>query len=224
MVRIRKGIGAGVLLCGLALLVPNSAHAAPVFCAAQPAGGLDETDVTFRTVAANDCYGVVTNPGNPFVGGAASGWTVNTLLGGLFGGGWDATVKDDGAVGTLSNYLGINWTLSAPQQAKTGSWSLSLADPGPVSLPVTVDMLVILKASDRWAAYLFNAQTFNLAGSNSGTFAINFLNNGGKIPGLSNMQVYFRPGTAQVPEPATLMIMSLGALGAAMMRRRVLAS
>jgi hypothetical protein len=216
MTKVIKRIALTSVLCGLAIVVPTTAHAAPVYCAAQPAGGLDETDVTFRTLTANDCYGVVS--GNPSTSGAASTWDVNTL--GLFGGGWDGFVKDDGAAGTVS-YLGLNWTLNAPQNVTSGSWTLGVTDPAPVSFPVSVDMLVLLKGSNSWASYLFNGQTFSLAGLNSGTFAINFLNNGGQIPGLSNMAVYFRQAPTNVPEPATLVLTGIGLLGATFGRRRM---
>jgi hypothetical protein len=216
MTAVIKTIALSSILCGLAIVVPTTAHAGPVYCAAQPAGGLDETDVTFRTLNANDCFGVVS--GNPGTSGAASTWTVNTL--GLFGGGWDGFLKDDGAAGTVS-YSGLDWTLNAPQNLTSGTWTLGVTDPAPVSFPVSVDMLVILKASNSWASYLFNAQTFSLAGSNSGTFSINFLTNGNKIPGLSNMAVYFRQAPTNIPEPATLALMGIGLLGATFGRRRM---
>jgi hypothetical protein len=200
------------MLAASIVFTQDTVDAAPVYCAAQPATGLDETDVFFRNLASDDCYGVVTNPNNPSANGAANTWTVNTLDGGLFGGGWEAFVKDDGSDGTLTNYRGINWTLSAPQNVTSGSWTLSLSDPPPVSLPVSVDMMTVLKASDRWAAYLFTAETFVVTGSNSGTFEIAFVNKGGNIPGLSGMSLYFRGApTTQVPEPGTLASLFMGA-------------
>jgi hypothetical protein len=217
MTGIVRWMVASSLLCGLALFAPAAADAAPVLCAAQPAGGLDESDVTFRAANSDNCYGVVS--GNIGVGGAPSGWTVNTLNGGLFGGGWEAFVKDDGGPGTLNNYLGVNWTLNAPQTT-SGNWTLSLQDPAPANLPLTVDMLVVLKAGSNWASYLFNAETFVLAGSNPGTFAISFQNKGGQIPALSGMSLFFRQATTQVPEPATLTILGLGLLAASFASRR----
>jgi hypothetical protein len=214
-------VAASAALCSFVLLAPATVDAAPLLCAAQPAGGLDESDVTFRSANANDCYGVVS--GNIGVSGAASGWTVNTLNGGLFGGGWEAFLKDDGAVGTLNNYLGVNWTLDAPQTTG-GNWTLTLQDPAPVNLPLTVDMLVVLKAGNQWASYLFNGQTFALAGSNPGTFAISFLNNGGRIPALSGMSLFLRQAATQVPEPATLTLLGLGLLAFSFHQRRKITS
>jgi hypothetical protein len=222
--KIMRWTVASSLLCGLMLFSPAPADAAPVYCAVQPAGGLSTSNVTFRSGNSDDCFGVVTNPQNPSTSGNPSGWTVNTLAGGLFGGGWESFVKDDGGVGTLNNYLGVNWTLSAPQQATSGNWSLTLADPAPANLPVTVDMLVVLKASNRWASYLFKAETFTLVGSNPGTFQINFVNGGGQIPGLSNMAIYFRQAATSVPEPATLTLLGLGLLSFSFLQRRKVAN
>ncbi len=224
MMTIKRLIAASSVLCGLLMFTPTAADAAPVLCAAQPVGGLSVSNVTFRSNNAANCFGVVTSPNNPSTSGNPSGWTVNTLNGGLFGGGWQAFVTDNNGPGTLNNYLGVNWTLSAPQNATSGNWSLTLVDPAPVNLPVSVDMLIVLKASNRWASYLFNAQTFALVGSNPGTFAINFQNNGGQTPGLSHMSVYFRQVATSVPEPATLTILGLGLLAFSFFQRRKIAA
>lgn len=217
MIRITTpALLSALLLSGLVML-PATGEAAP-YCAAP--GGLDFDDVTFRGTAADDCYGVVTSPKNPNVGGGAGSWTVNTLEGGLFGGEWDGFVKDEGPAGTTS-YAGLNWMLNAPQNMTSGTWTLQVQDPPPASFPITVDILAVLKASDRWAAYLFTAETFTRESLEAGTFEISFLNNGGKIPGLSNMTLYFREATpTQVAEPSTLAMIALGLAGVRLHRRR----
>jgi hypothetical protein len=217
MNRIAPFVAPAVVACVL-LLAPQSAAAAP-FCA-EP-DGLEVDDVTFRGSVSDDCYGVVMTPKNPTVAGGASTWTVNTIENGLFGGEWDGYVKDDGAAG-MTSYAGLNWTLNAPQNLTDGAWTLKVQDPPPTSFPIGVDILAVLKASDRWAAYLFTGETFTRESLEAGTFEINFLNNGNKVPGLSNMTLYFRESTplTQVPEPGTLALMAVALAGISCRRKR----
>jgi hypothetical protein len=196
---IMVAAGLGMVVVGTA-----TATAAPTYClpGGTNADGLQLSDVTFRLNPADDCYGVVAgnNPSDP------------ALLS-LWGGGWGADVRDDGAPGTV-NYLGISWTLSAPQNNTTGSWSLTLADSPPTSLPLTVDIVAVVKASDQWAAYLFTGESFTTVGPAGGTFTINFLNNGDQTPGLSHMDLYLRPGVTVTAvadgDPAVLLMLGIG--------------
>jgi len=190
-------------------LAAGTASAVPVYCSSSAI--LDESDVTFRTVNSDDCYGVV--DGNDSLA------DVNSLeTTGLWGDGWDTFVKDDPTPGTVE-YLGFSWTLDASLGTTSGTWTLTLGDPAPPSsLPVTVDFIAVLKGSDSWAAYFFDDQTFNLLGLNSGTFEIVFLNNGKQIPNLSHMTLYLRESDGSdgsdsetpVPEPGSLVLLGSG--------------
>jgi hypothetical protein len=224
---------AGFLASGL-ILGAGAASAAPAYCPVAPApasatneDGLSRDNVTFRSIASDGCYGVVS--GNDSLN------VLNGVGGGsaLFGGGWQASVTDGGSDATLFGYLGLNWTLSAPQTLQSGNWTLTIADPPPISLPVAVDMLVVLKGGSNWAGYYFDDEAFTISGSSAGTFNINFLNNGGQIPGLSHMTLYLRPGTppppcqpgdpncgGTVPEPGTIALLGFGLAGMALVRRR----
>jgi hypothetical protein len=175
---------------------------------------LNVADVSFRDSNADDCGGVYS--------GNNSNQDINALNSGelLFGGtDWGSEIKDDspGNPGSgTGEFLGINWILSATA-GKTGEWTLSIADPFPASLPVTVDFLAVLKGSNSFAAYLFTAETFSATGDYNGTWKINFLNGGDKIPNLSHMSLYLRESTQTIPTvvpiPAAAWLFGLGLLG-----------
>ena len=102
----------------------------------------------------------------------------------------------------------------------SGEWELTFtSDP---SLTDTFDMLVFVKASDRYVDYFFNDETFTTNGVGEGTFTISFLNNGGQIPELSHLDIAFRDGTddgTPVPNPTALLLLGAGVMGTVAGRR-----
>lgn len=186
--------------------------------------GLSLGDVTFRSNASDGCYGVVNGNDDLADVNALTGFGTPTNQ-------WETSVKDDNAPGTLNGYLGFNWSLSAPQTATSGTWTLSVVDANgsgnSPDFPVTVDMLAILKGGTFWSAYLFTAETFTtLSPSGTGTFEINFKNNGGQTPGLSHMTVFFRDSdfvscppddqncnVVNTPEPSSMLAFGAMLLG-----------
>ncbi len=122
------------------------------------------------------------------------------------------SVSLDGASVTC---MGLQFTVSAPSTSG-GNWTLTGKDTNgttPLNLSTALDLVVALKASDRYALWGFDDIAVN-SGANSGSFAIEFKNNGGRIPDLSHMTVFGREAgggtTIMVPEAETYAMMLAG--------------
>jgi hypothetical protein len=189
---------------------------------AAPCGtGLDTTNMTINGEFADSCVGT-------FTLGSNSENTLQSYLNtnGIFGGGWDHVVRDastSGGTTTGETFMGIQFSLNATGNA-TGTFTLALTDtngPAALNLPAIFDIVGVLKASVSSAAYFFD--DIVLDDSNNGTYTISFLSNGGQIPSLSHMDILVRDGRTpptDVPEPASVGLLGIGILAAAMARRR----
>ena len=190
---------------------------------AAPCGtGLDTTNMTINGESADACHG-------PFTLGNNNEATLESYINASagFGGGWDHVVRDEtpaGGTTTGDIFQGIQFSLNATG-GSTGVFTLTLTDtngPAPLNLPATFDLVGVLKGSTSSAAYFFD--DIVLGGSNSGTYTIAFLNTGGNNPDLSHLDILVRDGRTppptNVPEPASVGLLGIGILAAAMARRR----
>lgn len=212
----------GVVLCAGAMGFAMQTHAAtalpsPGYCFNNTAsGGITSAGVTLNSMAAADCYGVVSGNINSAadLNGLSLSWGSN----------WAYLDSTDASNAT---WMGLTFTASAP--LNTGAnWTLTGTDTNgttPLNLPTALDLVVGLKAADRYALWGFDNVVVN-SGANDGTFTIEFKNNGGQIPDLSHMIVFGREadgGTiTMVPEAETyvMMLAGLGLVGFAAARRR----
>jgi hypothetical protein len=129
---------------------------------------------------------------------------------GSFGSGWTLLSKGAGS----ATVDGVTFTLGFSQAA--GTWSLT------TDQNATYDLVFALHASDRSGAFLFDDHTSFASVTQDGTWSIEWLNNGGQVPGFSNINFFVRDVVTPVPEPETyaLLLAGLGAISVVVRRRR----
>jgi len=153
-------------------------------------------------------------------------------LTGFGGDPWSLLDKTDDVGDTFN---GVRFTFSDVYEVSGDNytWTLNwINDPEPPApgegLPLYTDFVFVAKASDAYAAYLFEDVYFPAEDlSGGGTFKITFTNNGGQIPNLSHASAYARLTTAPIdpepnpaPVPGTLLLLGAGLLGVARFRRK----
>src|SRR5688572_10928242 len=201
------------------MAIGGIAHAAPTYCNAGPhADGISVSDVNYSSTGvapfsnASNCYGVVIGNINP----------TNNAEDGIFGAtAFQYADANNEASGTANLFGGnFTFTITGPANgATTAKYTLSATDNNGATTPnypFLLDFVIALKASDRYALYFFDNVVFD--GSGGGSWSIEYVNNGGQIPGLSHLAVFVREGsggippTVTVPEPTSLALLGLGLL------------
>ncbi len=191
------------------------AAACSTFGAGVDAGTSSTSDVTYNGTDSSACVVSAVNP-QQGADGNTGGFS------GAFGAGWDLLAKID-ANGLVNGgnpivYNGINFFSSITGVPGTsGGWALS-SDQG-----VTLDLAFAMHASNRSGAFLFD--DLGLVGGGSGSWAINWLNNGEQVPNYSNLTLFVRDVVVTpIPEPQTFALMLAGLAAVGFIARRRSAS
>lgn len=211
--KLKRTVFCALVVSGAMATVSQSQAAG--YCSAGAATeGISAGNVTFNSISANDCYGVVS--GNITGSGTYNGVPVLNAMN--WGSGWTYFDSTDAPGGDLS---GLKFMLTATP-GSSGTWALTGVDNSTtLNFPATLDLVIGLKGGSEYALWGFDNVV--LDGSDTGAFSIAFTNKGGKNPGLAHMIVFGRPGSvAAVPEAKTyvMLLAGLGLVGFAVRRRQ----
>ena len=196
------------LLAAVALLAAAHAHAGS-------AGNLSIDDVKLGGLtAAFWSDAAVYSGANPMQGaGGFAGAFAPTGTGS-----WTALEKVEGTrIQDLSSTFNFTFTLDKSNQS--GSWSIT----NTTSTDVRIDLVFAMHASNGSGNFLFDDQVITKGQTLTGNWAIQWLNNGGRIPDYSNLVVFGRDQRsilAPVPEPDTWAMLASGLLALAIASRK----
>ncbi|HWH82148.1 MAG TPA: PEP-CTERM sorting domain-containing protein [Burkholderiaceae bacterium] len=154
-------------------------------------GAASTDDVTLGGIDSSQCVISGVNP--------AQGPNGNTAgFDAAFGDAWSLLSKGPGSA-TIG---GVTFTLGFSQGS--GTWSLT------TDQAATFDLVFALHASDHSGAFLFDNEKTFAGVTQNGSWSIQWLNNGGQVPGFSNINFFIRDVALSVPEPATYAMLFAG--------------
>lgn len=213
-----------VLLCA-ALAIGAGAQAKNTGNAGQQNKGptIGNASVDDVTLDKSDADRIAFSKVNPMqYGGNTAGFASAFAATGT--GAWSVlgTVGSNGALSDSSSLFDFSFTKTS---ATTGTWAITNTSS---TQNAVLDLTVAIHASNASTAFLFDNQAVAAGQALSGTWNIEWLNNGGQVPGFSNLVFFGRDVSTSnatllpVPEPHALPMVLAGfaVLGAAAWRRR----
>ncbi|WP_377101580.1 PEP-CTERM sorting domain-containing protein [Rugamonas violacea] len=190
-----------------------SASALAAACGGVSIGKSTTADVKLGGDVSDKCVVSLTNPQN----GNASGFST------AFGSGtWTLLSKVTGssvpAAHSTGNFGGVDYKIDFTETTtKTGTWTIT------ANKAVQVDLVFAVHASNRSDAFLFDNQVLAKNAATAGSWTINWYNNGGQVPGFSNLTIFARDShISAVPEADgyAMLLAGLGLVGFIARRRR----
>ena len=184
-------------------------------CTGVSIGSSSTADVKLGGDASDKCIVSTVNPQN----GDSSGFDS------AFGkGDWSLLSKVTGtsvaAAHSAASFGGVDYKIDFTENAgttKTGTWTIT------ANKAVTLDLVFALHASNRSDAFFFNDQVLAKDAATAGSWTINWRNNGGQVPGFSNLTIFARDShVSAVPEADTyaMLLAGLGLVGFVARRRK----
>lgn len=220
------------MIASAALVLGSNVHAAA--CSVSGTANLGNASTDDATLSLNGGAATFSDACN--VSGLGNGGnTDGTLLGAAFSGYGTGDFTRIFKFGEDSNstFLGVNFTLTGADTS-AGTWNFSWAG-GPANL----DIVLAIHASNASGNFLFDNRDLDTSSNGTGTWRIEWLNNGNQVPGFSNLTVWVREGDApgpcvgpdcdppgpcidcnDVPSPAPLALLGLGIGAIAVFQRR----
>jgi hypothetical protein len=209
------------VICTGSFIASGAAFATPCLTVAAgngnaQLGNASTDDVTLNGSASDSCAFSNVNPAGSGSAGDTSGFATSfdaytTTTPST----WTTLGKIEQSSGSVSS-SGLTLTLSAD-----GTWTVKNTTAGALVLDLVLD----IHAGSGSTAFLFDDQAVGGGQTLNGTWKIDGLNNGGRVPGFSNAVFFARdvgtPGPGgNVPEPGSVALMGLGMLGVFALRKR----